>query len=157
MSWGEKASKGITPDKQEDFYRDLKKLVVKTSVMLVAAFVYAAIPSGLLWGKISAAAALSIGAGVAASMVLDVYGYFTYGFTPELLQEGTTVTDMSFEDWVSKLKDSSAATYAIATAATSYMATLGVGKIPTAIVLCVFAVYNATTAIADMKKTYSRT
>ncbi len=155
--WASKAAKNLPPDQQEAFYKDLKSLVVKTSIMLVAAFVYAAIPSTVMWGKISAAAALSIGAGLAAGIVMDVYGYFSKGISPSLinLEDGESYQDLSFEDWVSKLKESTMATYAMTTAATSFITSTGINKVTGAIVLGIFTVYNATSAIQDMKKTYN--
>lgn len=155
--WASNAAKALPPDQQEAFYKDLKALVVKTSIMLVAAFVYAAIPSTVMWGKISAAAALSIGAGLAAGIVMDVYGYFSKGISPSLinLEEGESYEDLSFEDWVSKLKESTMATYAMTTAATSFITSSGMNKVTGAIVLGIFTIYNATSAIEDMKKTYN--
>lgn len=155
--WAHDAAKNLPPDQQEAFYKDLKALVVRTSVMLVAAFVYAAIPSTIMWGKISAAAALSIGAGLAAGIVMDVYGYFSKGISPSLinLEEGESYENLSFEEWVSKLKESSMASYAMSTAATSFLTSAGVNKVTGAIVLGIFTVYNAVSAIEDMKKTYN--
>lgn len=155
--WAHSQAKTVPEDQQEAFYKDLKSLVVRTTVMLVAAFVYVAIPSTVVWGKIPAAAALSVGAGVAAGAVMDVYGYFKKGYTPSLLQmeEGESLADMDFEQWINKLKDSSAATYAIATAATTYISSTGLSPITGAIILGVFTVFNAFVAISDMKKKYS--
>ncbi len=155
--WASEAVKDVPPDQQEAFYKDLKALVVKTTVMLVAAFVYVAVPPTIVWGKVAAGAALSIGAGLAAGIVMDVYGYFSKGISPSLinLEEGESYEDLSFEDWVAKLKESSMATYAMASAATSFITSSGMNKVTGAIVLGIFTIYNATSAIADMKKTYN--
>lgn len=155
--WGDRVAREIEPSQREAFYKDLKALVVRTTVMLVSAFVYAAVPPTLVWGKISAAAALSIGAGLAANIVMDVYGYFSEGIKPDLLnlKEGESATDLTFEQWISKLKESSMASYAIATAATSFITSTGMNKVTGAIVLTIFTLYNATEAIGEMKKTYN--
>lgn len=158
--WGAKAAKGMTPAQEEAFYKDLKSLIVKSSIMLVSAIVYVAVPTTVVWGKIPAATALSVAAGVAANSVMDIVGYFNYGYLPDMFDENnsnkvTADGDLTFQVWLDKLKESPVATHAISTAVTSYCASLGLGKIPTAIVLCMFTAYNALDAIVDMKRTYN--
>ncbi len=155
--WGCAAAKGMNEYQAELFYRDLKELIVKSSIMLVSAIVYVAVPPTLMWGKIPAATALSIAAGVAASAVVDITGYFKKGYIPEMFSEHNTYTEgeLTFQVWLEKLKASPLATHAIATAVTSYCASMGLGKIPTAIILCMFGAYNALDAIVDMKRVYN--
>ena len=154
--WGKQVAKEIPVSQRDAFYKDLKALVVKTTVMLVAAFVYAAVPPTVVWGKISAAAALSIGAGLAADIIMTVYGRYRKIDVSLLdLKDGESYEDLTFEQWVSKLKESSVATYAIATAATSYLTSVGMNKVTGAIILTVFTLFNANEAIEDMKNTYN--
>ena len=53
-------TKILTPEQEEDFYDDLTNLVITSAVLLTAAIVYWAVPDVILWGKITAAAAVAV-------------------------------------------------------------------------------------------------
>ncbi|MBR1937598.1 MAG: hypothetical protein IJ836_01415 [Spirochaetales bacterium] len=75
----EECSRAMTSAQQKAFYKDLKKMVVKAVVLLTAGLVYACIPKAMVWGKVSAACAVSVAAGIAASGILNVMEYYRYG------------------------------------------------------------------------------
>ncbi|MFA6934794.1 MAG: hypothetical protein WCR70_05955, partial [Sphaerochaetaceae bacterium] len=69
-------SKSVPDSQAEAFAKDLRRLVTRTVVLLTAGIVYACLPKTVLWGKITAAAAISVAAGIVASTVLSIYEYY---------------------------------------------------------------------------------
>lgn len=148
-------SKGIPLNQQEAFYSDLRALVVKTAVLLVAGIVYAAMPTAVVWGKVSAAAALAVGAGVVAGVVMDIYGHYRNGYAMSVDVEEVITSGKSFENWIGQFKEEPEAYYAIATSVISLATTMELNPVVTGIVLVVFAAYNVWDTIQSMKKVYN--
>jgi hypothetical protein len=138
-------AKGIPIDQQEAFFKDLKTLVTRAIVLLVAGIVYACVPKLVFWGKVSAAAAISIGAGLVALSIMSLYEYFQYG-----LEE-----DMSFEEWFKELIEIPQADFALTTTVTTLSESMGLGPVVTGIIICVFGVYNVAGLARDMINTYN--
>lgn len=138
-------AKGIPIDQQEAFFKDLKTLVTRAIVLLVAGIVYACVPKLVFWGKVSAAAAISIGAGLVALSILSLYEYFQYG-----LEE-----DMTFEEWFKELIEIPQADFALTTTVTTLSESMGLGPVVTGIIICVFGVYNVAGLARDMINTYN--
>lgn len=138
-------AKGIPIDQQEAFFKDLKTLVTRAIVLLVAGIVYACVPKLVFWGKVSAAAAISIGAGLVALSIMSLYEYFQYG-----LEE-----DMSFEEWFKELIEIPQADFALTTTVTTLSESMGLGPVVTGIIICVFGVYNVAGLARDMISTYN--
>ncbi len=138
-------AKGLPLDQQEQFFKDLKVLVTRAIVLLVAGIVYACVPNLVFWGKISAAAAISIGAGLVALSVMSLYEYYQYG-----LEE-----DMSFEEWFKSLIKIPQADFALTTTVTTMAEALGMGPVVTGIIICVFGIYSVTGLVRDMMNTYN--
>lgn len=138
-------AKGLPLNQQEAFYKDLKVLVTRSVVLLVAGIVYAAVPNLVFWGKISAAAAISVGAGLVAISVMSLYEYYKYG----------TGEGMDFETWFKDLIKIPQADFALTTTVTAMAEALGMGPVVTGIILCVFAVYNIVGLVRSMLKTYN--
>lgn len=138
-------AKGIPADQQKAFFKDLKILVTRAIVLMVAGIVYACVPKLVFWGKISAAAAIAVGAGLVALSVLSLYEYFKYG-----LEE-----DMTFEQWFTEILKIPQADFALTTTVTAMGEALGMGPVVTGIIMCVFGVYNVAGLVRDMLDTYN--
>ncbi len=138
-------AKGLPLDQQEAFYKDLKVLVTRAIVLLVAGIVYACVPKLVFWGKISAAAAIAIGAGLVALSVMSLYEYYQYG-----LEEG-----MTFEQWFKDLIKIPQADFALTTTVTTMAEAMGMGPVVTGIIICVYGIYNVTGLVRSMMDTYN--
>lgn len=148
-------TKGLPGNQQEAFYKDLKSLVVKTSVLLVAGIVYALMPKEVVWGKVTAAAALAVGAGVVSGVVMDIYGHYKLGYALNPDIEKIISTDKSFETWLNQFKEEPEAYYALATSVISLSTTMELSPVVSGIILVVFAAYNVWSTIQTMKQTYN--
>lgn len=141
----EPMAKELPPNQRDAFFKDLKKLVVKSVVLLTAGIVYAAMPKLMIWGKVGAAAGISIAAGAVAVTVLAIYDYYKNGGD----------ADQSFDQWLNDVIELPKAEYAIATAVMATGATLQKGPVVSGIVLCVFAIYKSIEIIRPMLKKYN--
>ena len=145
MAKGQEFARDIPLNQQAAFYKDLKILVTRAIVLLVAGVVYACIPAVVLWGKVSAACAISVGAGLVAISIMSLYEYFRFG-----TGEGET-----FENWFKELLKIPQADFALTTAVTSITEAMGVSPVVTGIIICVFALYNIVDLARTMMKTYN--
>jgi hypothetical protein len=142
---GEEMARAIPLDQQAAFYKDLKTLVVRAIVLLTAGIVYACMPTIIFWGKISAACAISVGAGLVAITIMSLYEYYRFG----------TGEGMSFEDWFKDLIKIPQADFALTTAITTVAEAMGCGPVVTGIIICVFALYNIVDMVRAMLRTYN--
>lgn len=142
---GEEMSRMIPVSQQEAFFHDLKILVTRAIVLLIAGIVYACVPRLVFWGKVSAAAAISVGAGLVAISVMSLYEYFKFG----------TGEGMSFEDWFKDLLKIPQADFALTTAVTSMAEAMGTGPVVTGIIICVYGLFNVAEMVRTMMKTYN--
>ena len=142
---GEEIARAIPLNQQAAFYRDLKTLVTRAIVLLTAGIVYACMPTVIFWGKISAACAISVGAGLVAISIMSLYEYFRFG----------TGEGQSFEDWFKGLIEVPKADFALTTAITAVAQAMGAGPVVTGIIICVFALYNIVDLARTMLKTYN--
>ena len=142
---GQEMARAIPLDQQAAFYKDLKTLVVRAIVLLAAGIVYACMPTVIFWGKISAACAISVGAGLVAITIMSLYEYFRFG----------TGEGMSFEDWFKDLIKIPQADFALTTAITTVAEAMGCGPVVTGIIICVFALYNIVDMVRTMLRTYN--
>ena len=130
-------SRTMTSQQKTQFYRELTKLVVKASVLLTAAIVYACVPHLMFWGKVSAASAVAIAAGVLSSSIMNIIGYYQ--------TDGEIGT---FSDWLNSVTVDPAAAWAAGAAIISTNAALGYSPVLVAVILGVFAIYGV---IDDVK------
>lgn len=142
---GEEMARAVPLDQQAAFYKDLKTLVVRSIVLLTAGIVYACMPTVIFWGKISAACAISVGAGLVAITIMSLYEYYRFG----------TGEGMSFEDWFKDLIKIPQADFALTTAVTTVAEAMGCGPVVTGIIICVFAIYNIVDMVRSMLRTYN--
>lgn len=142
-------AKDIPLSQQEDFFSDLEAFVVRSVVLLAASAVYAYIPDTVLWGKVTAAAAVAVGAGLVAMIAMEVYRDIN-GIGPSL----HLGPEASFQDWLTELVKTPQADYALTTAVTSVATSLGMSPTSTSICLAVFGIFNSTDMIRALGAKY---
>ena len=142
---GDEMARAIPYNQQPAFYKDLKTLVTRAVVLLVAGVVYACIPNVVFWGKISAACAIAVGAGLVATAIMSLYEYYRFG----------TGEDKSFEDWFKEIVEIPKADFALTTAVTAMANSLGLGPVVTGIIICIYGLYNVADLARKMMKTYN--
>lgn len=135
----------IPLNQQAAFYRDLKTLVVRAIVLLTAGIVYACIPNVVFWGKVSAACAIAVGAGLVAITIMSLYEYFKFG----------TGEGKSFEDWFKDLIEIPKADFALTAGITTIAEALSLGPVVSGIILCIYGLYNVVDLTRKMLKTYN--
>ena len=133
-------SRSMPLEQKEAFLKDLKRLVIRSVVLLTAGIVYACMPNVIFWGKISAAAAISISAGILASTVLSIYDYYKLDKPDQ--------SSKAFSDWIEEVTTTPSADYALAASIIAVGNTMKQGPVVTGIVVCVFSIYQ----IMDMVK-----
>ena len=133
-------SRMLTPDEQEEFVAALKALVIKTAVLLTAAVVYAFVPELVFWGKITAAAAVAVAAGVVSTTILTIIEH--YKLDREL--------DESFETWLEDVVTVPSASWAIAAAMINLGSSLGRSPVLTAIIIGIFTIFSITDEVQVM-------
>ena len=146
-SWGEEAVKGVPIEQQEDFFKDLKKLVTSTVVLMTAGIVYSIMPKAVFWGKVSAAAAISVGAGLVALAAMSLYENYRF-------DNGSGPGEEGIEKWLEGLIKTPEADYALSTSVVTLATTLGQGSVVTGIMICVFGAFHAYDLISQMMKKY---
>ena len=138
--WGEEISRGLAHSQKEEFYKDLRSMVVKTVVLLTAAIVYALMPKTMFWGKVSAATAVSVAAGVVTSAFITLV---------EWSDEDLKYSDKSFDTWLSDISVEPFADWALAQGVLNTQMAATNNPVTSALVLGVFALYH----IGDNAKT----
>lgn len=145
MAEGDGLCRGIPSNQQAAFYRDLKLLVTRAIVLLTAGVVYACLPNLIFWGKVSAACAISVGAGLVAISVMSLYEYFRFG-----TGEGT-----DFETWFKEMLAIPKADFALTTSVAAIGDALGAGPVVSGIIICIFGLYNVIDMVRSMLKVYN--
>lgn len=138
-------ARALSPSQKKEFYKDLQKLVVKSAVLLTAAIVYACVPHVVFWGKVTAASAVAIAAGILAVSIMSIVGYY----------KGLTEKEESFSDWLSSVTTEPAANWAIAAAMISSGKAISQTPVMTALILAVFAIYGIIDDVKPMLKKYN--
>jgi hypothetical protein len=134
----------IDEENRAAFYKDLRKLVVSTTVLLTASVVYSAMPHIYFWGKISALAAVSVSAGAAAGTVIAVYDWYI---------NDVDIVD-AFSDWIKMITDEPYAAYLMATSVISLGQSMNMNPVSCSVILGVFTVFNALNIVRDMLEAY---
>jgi hypothetical protein len=145
-AYGEATLRALPPNQRPAFMRDLQKLVTKTLVLMVAGVVYACIPKVMFWGKVSAAAAISIAAGITATTVLSIYRYYKYS---------EDSMSQSFQEWIVDVTTDPAASYAVATSMMTVGKTMTNGPVVTGLIIVVFSIYQVMDMVKPMLKKYN--
>ncbi len=142
----EELSRSIPPSQQAAFLKDMQKLLTKSIVLLVAGIVYAAIPTVIFWGKVTAAAAVSVAAGVLATTFMALYRY--YSLDDQSMAE-------SFQEWIVDVTTDSTAAYTLATSMITVGKSMGYNAVVTGLILVVFSIYNVIDMVKPMLETYN--
>lgn len=124
-------SRAMNSQQQKKFYEALRSLVVKATVLLTAAVVYAYMPKTLVWGKVSACCVAAICAGITASGFMTVVGYSRYGGE-----------DFNFINWLNDVWEDTYAQWAIAASTITTASAAGKSPVVTAIILAALAAYQ---------------
>ena len=136
----------MSPEQQEAFYDDLKKLVIKCAVLLTAAIVYAFVPNMIFWGKIAAASAVAIAAGVLTTSIMAIAEYYRTG--------DLTAT---FEEWLEDVTTEPTASWLLAASMISIGTSLNRSPVLTGIILAVFTLFNVVNDVKPMLEKYDFT
>lgn len=126
-------TRALNETQKADFYKDLRKMVIKSVVLLTAALVYAAIPNTVLWGKVTAATAVSIAAGIVASAFMRII---------ETKNSDSAAANQTFSDWIKELSTEPTVSWAIAAGVINTGKSLGYSPVTTSIILAIFAIYG---------------
>lgn len=144
---GERCSRAMSPSEKEKFYDELRSLTVKSIVLLTAAIVYAVIPKVMFWGKVSAATAISISAGIVASTIITIIEW-----TDKDIQQD----ENALEDWLNNVTSEPVAAWAVAQSVISTQAAItSTSAVPGALILAVFAIYHITDSTKKILKNYN--
>ena len=139
-------SRALNEKQQLEFYRDVRKIVVKSVVLLTAALVYAIIPNTIIWGKISAATAVSIAAGVAASAIMRLV---------ECKKSDSTAINQTFQDWLKEMSTEPTTAWAVAAGVINTGKSMGYSPVTTSMILVVFGLYGITDDIKPLLQKYN--
>ncbi|MDX9914759.1 MAG: hypothetical protein RBS49_02620 [Sphaerochaeta sp.] len=145
MQRGEHLARALAPSQRAAFWKDMQKLVTRTLVLFTAGVVYACIPTVVLWGKIAAATAIAVAAGIVATTVMSIWRYYQFGGS----------LDDSFAEWIGEVTTEPEAGYALAASMMAVGNTMKRGPVVTGIIICVFAIYNVIDMIKPMLKQYN--
>lgn len=146
MEEGRRISRGLNATQKLEFFKDLRTLVVKSVVLLTAAIVYAFVPRVMFWGKIAAATAVSIAAGVVASTLITIV---------EWADKDVQLNDESFTDWLTSVTVDPFADWALAQGIINTQSALTESPITAALILGVFAIYSVTDSCKEILKKYN--
>lgn len=140
----EKGARELQDEFREDFMRDMQQLITRSVVLLTAGVVYAFLPRFFFWGKISAAAAVSVAAGAVAVTVISIWRFYEFGGE----------VGESFEQWLKDVAVEPQASYALGASVISMAATMEISPVCCGIVLAVFAIYQAVDMLRTMIDVY---
>ncbi len=140
----EEGSRELQDEFREDFMRDMQQLITRSVVLLTAGVVYAFLPKFLFWGKISAAAAVSVAAGAVAITVMSIWRFYEFGGE----------VGESFEQWLKDVAVEPQASYALGASVISMATTMEISPVCCGIVLAVFAMYQAVDMLRTMIDVY---
>ncbi|MCR5732421.1 MAG: hypothetical protein K6G51_05740 [Sphaerochaetaceae bacterium] len=138
----DECSRAMTSAQQKAFYKDLKSMVVKAVVLMTAGLVYACIPSVMVWGKVSAACAVSVAAGIAASGILNVMEYYRYGKEFD-----------SLDTWLKEVYSTTYGNWAFAATVIATGTAAKRSPVVTGLILVVYALYGV---LENMKPLMSK-
>lgn len=136
----------MSPEQQEAFLEDLKTLVIKSAVLLTAAVVYSFVPNMIFWGKVAAASAVAIAAGVLATTIMAVVEYYRSGDLAE-----------TFEQWLEDVTTEPTASWMIASSMISIGTALNRSPVLTGVILGVFTLFNIVNDVKPMLEKYEFT
>ncbi len=139
-------AKLIPPSQRDEFYSDLTNLAITATVLITAAIVYWAVPDVILWGKVTAAAAVAVTAAVAAAFILAVVEHYS--------ADGDKNAYNTFMDWLETVATDVSATWAVTASVITLGASLGREPVVTSIVLVIFALFGVSDEAEEFLEKY---
>ncbi len=143
----QEGARALSDTQRVEFYKDLRALVVKSVVLLTAAVVYALLPDYMIFGKVSAASAMAIAAGVLSSTLLAIVEWKDSGVL-------STSSD-NFEAWLIEVTKEPTAAWALASGMIATGKAVNTNPVTTAVSIAVFALYGVTDDLSKMLKSYN--
>ena len=143
----EEQSRQMTMAQQKELYKDLKKLVIKAVVLLTAGLVYACIPKVMVWGKVSAACAVAVAAGVVASGIMTFFEYRRFGIPGDDLP--------SFESWLESIYKDSYSAWALAASMIATGTAAKRSPVVTGLIIAAFSLYGVLEGVRPLAKKYN--
>ena len=143
----QEGARALSDTQRVEFYKDLRALVVKSVVLLTAAVVYALLPDYMIFGKVSAASAMAIAAGVLSSTLLAIVEWKDSGVL-------STSSD-NFEAWLIEVTKEPTAAWALASGMIATGKAVNTNPVTTAVSIAVFALYGVTDDLSQMLKSYN--
>lgn len=137
--------RAMSSAQKKAFYSELRKLVVKAAVLLTAAIVYACVPNMVFWGKVSAASAVAIAAGVLAATLMSIIEYARTG-----------TSSVTFEEWCKEISSEPAAAWAIASGIIATNTAMGRSPVTAALIIAVFGIYGIIDDVKPLLKAYQK-
>ncbi|MBO8436522.1 MAG: hypothetical protein IAA97_06045 [Spirochaetes bacterium] len=141
----EEQTRILTPEQQEDFYNDLTVLVIKSSVLLTSAVVYALVPDTVLWGKVTAASAIAIASGVLAATIMAIVEHYRNDMD----------LDETFIEWLDDVAKEPAVYWGLASSVIAISQSMQRGPIVTSIILAIFTIFGVTEDAKAMLEKYN--
>ncbi len=135
----------VNDENQIDFYNDLERLVVTTTVLLTAAIIYSFMPHAFFWGKITALAAISVSAGAVAATIMSIYSWYQTDQDPFL----------AFKDWLGMVTEEPYAAYLMVCSVLTLGQSMKFSPISTGAIIGIFAIYNALSIMKEMIEAYA--
>ena len=145
LAEGDDLARRLAPSQRVAFWKDMQKLVTRTMVLFTAGIVYACMPNTVFWGKITAAAAIAVAAGIVSETVMAIWRYYQFGGDP----------DEAFGEWLKGVTTEPELSYALTASVMAVGKTLKRGPVVTGILICVFAIYNVLDIVKPMLKQYN--
>lgn len=145
MQNAEDVVKALRPSQRAAFWKDMQKLVVKSTVLLTAGIVYSLVPYAVWWGKIAAAAAVAVAAGIVAATIMSIARYYNYGGDK----------GQSFNEWLTSVTTEPKAAYALAASFISIGTASKRSPVVTGIIICVFAIYEVIDEVKPLLSKYN--
>lgn len=138
--------RALNETQKSEFYKDIRKIVVKSVVLLTAAIVYALIPNTVVWGKVTAATAVSISAGILASGFMRLM---------ERKNSDTNAVNQTFSDWISELSTEPTTAWAIAAGVINTGKSMGYSPVTTSLILVIFGIYGIKDDLKPLLEKYN--
>ncbi len=135
----------LTPSQMEEFYDDLTVLVIKSAVLLTAAVVYAFVPSAVLWGKVTAASAVAVAAGVLAATIMAIVEHY----------KSDMDVDETFVEWLEDVAKEPMVHWGIASSIISLSQSINKGPVVASIIIVVFALFGVADDAKEMLEKYN--
>lgn len=145
FSSADRVARILSPSQQEEFYNDLTILVVKSSVLLTAAVVYSLVPTVVLWGKVTAASAVAIAAGVLSATIMAIVEHY----------KADVDTEESFIEWLETVAKEPMVSWGLASSVISISQSISKGPVVGAIILLVFALFGVVDDAKAMLEKYN--